>query len=145
MTIKNRLAQQLELPSTYPKFLQAVQKLSSRSGTILAPAAPSGPSNVLPQYRQSNPPAATRYSGDPIDVSQVDIGLNTLDAAGFDFCEINSNRTYTRVRYPDPVRLIQEASERTGISINNIGFDPSLKGKTPIQVHRSLSRSSSLR
>jgi hypothetical protein len=134
-TIKNRLAQQLELPSTYPKFLQAVQKLSSRSGTILAPAAPSGPSNTLQQYRQSNPPVATRYS-DPMDVSQMDIGLNT-----FDFCEMNSDGTHTGVRHPDPVRLIQEASERTGISINNIGFDPSLKGKTPIQVHRSQSSS----
>ena len=67
----------------------------------------------------------------------MDIGLNTLDTAGFDFCEMNSDRTHTRVRYPDPVRLIQEASKRTGISINNIGFDPSLKDKTPIQVHRS--------
>ncbi len=142
-TIKNRLAQQLELPSTYPKFLQAVQKLSSRSGTILAPAAPSGPSNALQQHRQSNA-TATRY-GDPMDVSQVDIGLNALDAAGFDFCEMNSDRTYTGVRHPDPVRLIQEASGRTGISINNIGFDPSMKDKTPTQVHRSLSRSSSPR
>jgi hypothetical protein len=142
-TIKNRLAQQLELPSTYPRFLQAVQKLSSRSGTI-APAAPSGPSNTLQQYRQSNPPATTRH-GDPMDVSQVDIGLNTLDTAGFDFCEMNSDGTHTGVRHPDPVRLIQEASERTGISVNNIGFDPSLMGKTPIQVHRSLSRSSSPR
>jgi len=133
--IKNRLAQQLELPSTYPKFLQAVQKLSSRSGTILAPAAPSGPSNALQQHRQSNA-TATRY-GDPMDISQV----NALDTAGFNFCEMNSNGTYTGVRYPDPVRLTQEASKRTGISINNIGFDPSLKDKTPIQVHRSRSSS----
>ena len=72
-----------------------------------------------------------------MDVSQVDIGLNALDSVGFDFCEMNSDRTYTGIRHPDPVRLIQEASEQTGISVNNIGFDPSLKDKTPTQVHRS--------
>ena len=72
-----------------------------------------------------------------MNILQVDISLNALDAAGFDFCEMNSDRTYTRVHHPDPVRLIQEASGRTGISINNIGFDPLLKDKTPIQVHRS--------
>jgi hypothetical protein len=80
-----------------------------------------------------------------MDVSHIDIGLNTLDTIGFDFYEMNSDGTHTRIHYPDPVRLIQEASKRTGISVNNIGFNPSLKGKTPIQVHRSLSRSSSLR
>ena len=69
----------------------------------------------------------------------MDISLNALDAAGFDFCEMNSDGTYTRVHHPDPVRLTQEASEQTSISINNIGFDPSLKDKTPIQVYRSLS------
>jgi hypothetical protein len=31
-TIKNRLAQQLTLPTTYRKFFKTVQKLSSRSG-----------------------------------------------------------------------------------------------------------------
>ena len=74
-----------------------------------------------------------------MDVSQVDISLNALDAAGFDFCEMNSDRTYTGVCHPDPVRLIQEASGQTGISINNIGFNPLIKDKTPIQVYRSLS------
>ena len=141
VTIKNRLTQQLELPSTYPRFLQVVQKLSSRSGTMVSVIP--GSSNTLQQHRQSTP-VTTRH-GDPMDISQMDIGLNTLDTAGFDFCEMNSDGTYTGIRHPDPVRLIQEASERTGISVNNIGFDPSLKGKTPIQVHRSLSWSSSLR
>ena len=46
-----------------------------------------------------------------MNVLQVDISINALDATGFDFCEINSNRTYTRVHYPNPVRLIQEASK----------------------------------
>ena len=69
----------------------------------------------------------------------MDISINTLDTTGFNFCEINSDRTYTRVHYPDPVRLIQEASRQTSISINNIGFNPLIKDKTPTQVHRSLS------
>ena len=72
-----------------------------------------------------------------MDILQVDISINALDATGFDFCEMNSNGTYTRVHYPDPVRLIQEASKQTSISINNIGFNPLLKDKTPIQVYRS--------
>ena len=100
-----------------------------------------GSLNTLQQHRQSTP-VTTRH-GDPMDISQMDIGLNTLDTAGFDFCEMNSDGTYTGIRHPDPVRLIQEASERTGISVNNIGFDPLLKGKT--QVHGSLSRPSSPR
>ncbi|PVH71008.1 hypothetical protein DL98DRAFT_617146 [Cadophora sp. DSE1049] len=47
LTIKNRLAQQLELPSLYLQFLRAVQKLSSRSGTL-------GPLN--PTYNPSSRP-----------------------------------------------------------------------------------------
>jgi hypothetical protein len=75
-----------------------------------------------------------------MDVLQMDTSLNALD-----FCEIDSNGAYTGVRHPDPVRLIQGASERTGISINNMSFEPLLKGKTPTQASGPLSRPSSPR
>ncbi|KAG4427554.1 hypothetical protein IFR05_016965, partial [Cadophora sp. M221] len=68
-TIKNRLAQQLELPSSYPQFLRAVQKLSSRSGTLGSSNLVSNPSSR--PHTANAPPATTRY-GDPMDVSNID-------------------------------------------------------------------------
>ncbi|KAH6706317.1 hypothetical protein BKA61DRAFT_616249, partial [Leptodontidium sp. MPI-SDFR-AT-0119] len=75
LTIKNRLAQQLELPSSYPQFLRAVQKLSSRSGTL-------GPLNsthnpLSRPHTASNAPLATSRYGDLIDISNI--GINSIN------------------------------------------------------------------
>ena len=76
-TIKNRLAQQLELPSSYPQFLRAVQKLSSRSGT-LGPLNPTHNPSSRP-HTANAPPATARY-GDPMDVSNI--GINSIEVPG---------------------------------------------------------------
>jgi hypothetical protein len=132
--IKNRLAQQLELPSTYPKFLQAVQKLSSRSGTT-----PSGPPNTFQQHvsRPSIPANFPNRSGDPMDVSQLDVNLNALD-----FYEIDHNGNATGIRHSDPVRLRQETAKRQGLDINNIEFDSSIRGLKPLEIRPSSPRQS---
>ena len=128
-TIKNRLAQQLELPSTYPKFLQAVQKLSSRSGTT-----PSGSTNALQQHvpRPSNSANLSNRNSDPIDLSQLDVNLNALD-----FYKIDHNGNATRIRHPDPVRLRQETSKRQGLDLNNIKFNSSIRGLKPSEIRPS--------
>ncbi|KAH6695981.1 hypothetical protein BKA61DRAFT_623661 [Leptodontidium sp. MPI-SDFR-AT-0119] len=74
-TIKNRLAQQLELPSSYPQFLRAVQKLSSRSGTLGPLNSTHNPSS-RPHTASNAPPATGRY-GDPMDISNI--GINSIN------------------------------------------------------------------
>jgi hypothetical protein len=133
-TIKNRLAQQLELPSTYPKFLRAVQKLSSRSGTT-----PSGSTNTFQQHvpRLSNSANLSNRNGDPMDLSQLDVNLNALD-----FYEIDHKGIATGIRHPDPVRLRQETAKRQGLDLNNIEFDSSIRGSKPSEIRPSSPRQS---
>ena len=70
-TIKNRLAQQLELPDKYSKFLRVVQKLSSRSGSSFVPA-----SN---QVQTHDPRPSNARQGEPMDLSTLDIGAFDLE------------------------------------------------------------------
>lgn len=78
-TIRGRLAQQLNLPRTYPDFIRVVQQLSGRTTSSLAPS--SSPSTTL--QRPSQPPRnETRF--EPMDMSTVDMGafdFNTSDLA----------------------------------------------------------------
>lgn len=121
-TIKNRLAQQLELPDTYTAFLITVQKLSSRSGTSsLTPS--SGFSNTHPNSNSHSRQLSTqRHVGDPMDISYVGGQINALD-----FYEIDGDGQPTGIRLPDPVSVLekrQEAAARLGLDLNEIEFEP---------------------
>jgi Retrotransposon gag protein len=121
-TIKNRLAQQLELPDIYAEFLITVQKLSSRSGTSSFTPS-SGPSNAH-QYSNSHSRqlSTQRQGGDPMDISHMGGGINALD-----FYEIDGDGQPTGIRLPDPVRILeqrQEAAERHGLDLNQIEYEP---------------------
>jgi hypothetical protein len=73
-TIKNRLAQQLELPSTYPAYLKAVQKLATRSAGFTPQASGSAPNRVR---FTSDSARQLPSSHDPMDTS---VGhINSID------------------------------------------------------------------
>lgn len=65
-TIRNRLAQQLELPRTYQEFLRVVQQLASRSG---APSQPSQPFASRPHAPSISRPL--QHAPEPMDVSSM--------------------------------------------------------------------------
>jgi len=121
-TIKNRLAQQLELPDIYADFLFTVQKLSSRSGnSSFTPS--SGISNAH-YHSNSHPhqPSTQRHGGDPMDISRIGGEINALD-----FYEIDANGQPTGIRHPDPIRVLQqrqEAADRLGLDLNEIELEP---------------------
>jgi Retrotransposon gag protein len=106
-TIKNRLAQQLELPDIYAEFLITVQKLSSRSGTSSFTPS-SGPSNAH-QYSNSHSRqlSTQRQGGDPMDISHMGGGINALD-----FYEIDGDGQPTGIRLPDPVRILEHVKKQ---------------------------------
>lgn len=73
--IRNRLAQQLNLPRDYTNFIRIVQQLAGRgSGPVLAlsptPGIGTGTSNAQQPFRQQR-------ASDPIDVNNIE--LNTLE------------------------------------------------------------------
>jgi hypothetical protein len=78
--IRNRLAQQLNLPRDYTDFVRIVQQLAGRgSGPVLASPTPStstGTSNAQQPFRQQR-------ASDPMDVNNIELNtleLNQLDA-----------------------------------------------------------------
>lgn len=86
-TIKNRLAQQLVLPHSYPDFLRAVQKLSSRSAAY---NSNSGPSSSAPQVRFHN------SRDDAMDTTAGAMHFNSPDLSPMQF---NSVDTVPRQSY----------------------------------------------
>jgi hypothetical protein len=73
-----------------------------------------------------------------MDISKLDVDLNALD-----FYEMDHNGKATGIRHPDPVtRLRQQTSKQQGLSINEIGFDPSIRGLGPLEIRPSSPRQS---
>jgi hypothetical protein len=68
-----------------------------------------------------------------MDISKLDVDLNALD-----FYEMDHNGKATGICHPDPVtRLRQQTSKQQGLSINEIGFDPSIRGLGPLEIRPS--------
>jgi hypothetical protein len=72
-----------------------------------------------------------------MDLSQLDVNLNTLD-----FYEIDHKGIATGIRHSNPVCLRQETAKRQGLDLNNIEFDSSIKGLKPSEIRLSSPRQS---
>lgn len=121
-TIRNRLAQQLQLPDNYADFLIAVQKLSSRSGTSSFTPSSSLSNTHQSSNLHSRQLSTQRQGGDPMDISHIRGEINALD-----FFEIDGDGQPTGIRLPDPVRVLeqrQEAAKRHGLDLNQIAYEP---------------------
>jgi hypothetical protein len=70
-TIRNRLSQQLALPSRYPDFIRVIQQLSGRSSSVTPSNVPS--SNAIPQIHSKH------HNNDAMDLNVLQ--LNSIDLA----------------------------------------------------------------
>jgi hypothetical protein len=76
--IRNRLSQQLTLPSNYPEFIRIVQQLAGRHSSALAPQ----PSDSSNSHSYSRTPQVLQRTTEPMDIGSI--GINALDIAAIE-------------------------------------------------------------
>ena len=108
-TVRNRLSQQLNLPSKYPDFIRIVQQLAGHSSgstptTLARSDSHSGNSH---SYSQSRTPQVLQRSSDAMDLSTI--GINAIDIGP---AEVANAITIANIDLPQAPSITPELREQ---------------------------------